>query len=289
MSPERGTPATITHEEFELWRDRGDYSPLILRCEARSPANPLGTVIICHGFKGFARFSFFPYLADQLAEAGYRAVTFDFSGSGIGDDRETFTNHEAFSRNTYLKELEDLDAVVGEARVRSWVDDGYGLFGHSRGGGIAVIQAARDPDVKCLTTWAAISATNRWSPDVVAEWRERGHIDITNSRTGDVMPLGTELLHEVEEFGGTSLNIAAAASRVACPWLILHGDKDETVPIEEGQRLAALAPAAQFRVLDGVNHSFGGKHPLSDVSPALDSVTRGTVDFFARHLAGTGI
>ena len=32
-----------------------------------------------------------------------------------------------------------------------------GLVGHSRGGGVAVLQAARDPRVQALVTWAAIS------------------------------------------------------------------------------------------------------------------------------------
>ena len=84
-------------DEFELWRDRGDEAPLIIRGEARIPAKAKGTVVICHGFKGFAHFSFFPYLAKQLAEAGFRALTFDFSGSGVGEDRETARRSPASS------------------------------------------------------------------------------------------------------------------------------------------------------------------------------------------------
>lgn len=275
----------IQLDEFELWRDRGDDAPLIIRGEARIPENAKGTVVICHGFKGFAHFSFFPYLAEKLAEAGYRAVTFDFSGSGVGEDRETFTNRSAFTHNTYLQELDDLDAVVGEARVRDWIDDGYGLFGHSRGGGIAILQAARDPSVKSLVTWAAISSTNRWLPETVADWRQSGYIPITNARTGDVIPLSIEILHEVEEFGESKLNIAASASQLDVPWLIAHGADDETVPITEGERLSSLGgPHTEFLRLDGVNHSFGGKHPLSEMTSALESVTRDTVAFFTKHL-----
>ncbi|HEY0242367.1 MAG TPA: alpha/beta fold hydrolase [Gemmatimonadaceae bacterium] len=276
---------TIELDEFELWRDRGDQAPLIIRGEARIPQKAGGTVVICHGFKGFARFSFFPHVAEKLAEAGYRAITFDFSGSGVGDDRESFTNREAFTHNTYLQELDDLDAVVGEGRVRGWIDGGYGLFGHSRGGGIAILQTVRDSRVKALVTWAAISSTNRWPPETVADWRQRGFIDIANARTGDVIPLSIELLHEVEEFGETKLNIAVSASQITAPWLIVHGAEDETVPVSEGQRLANLAGSnAELRVIDGVNHSFGGKHPLEEITPTLESVTRLTVEFFTQHL-----
>ena len=275
---------SVELEEFELWRDRVDDTPLIIRGEARLPQNPKGTVVICHGFKGFAHFSFFPYVAEQLAGAGFRAVTFDFSGSGVGEDRESFTNKDAFTHNTYLQELDDLDAVVGEARVRDWIEGGYGLFGHSRGGGTAILHASRDPNVKTLVTWAAISSTNRWLPETIAEWRQRGYIDIPNARTGDVIPLGIELLQEVEEFGETELNIPSAASRITAPWLIVHGSDDETVNVSEGERLAELSNGGTLRVLDGVNHSFGGKHPLGEITPTLDAVARETVGFFEQHL-----
>jgi alpha-beta hydrolase superfamily lysophospholipase len=278
--------AMIELDEFELWRDRGDDAPLIIRGEARVPENARGTVVICHGFKGFAHFSFFPHVAQQLAETGFRAITFDFSGSGVGEDRETFTNRDAFTHNTYMQELEDLDAVVSEARVRDWIEDEYGVFGHSRGGGVAILHAARDPGVRALVTWAGISSTNRWPPEVVADWRQRGFIDIANARTGDVIPLSTELLQEVEQYGETRLNIAAAASSIKAPWLIVHGAEDETVPVSEAERLASLTGTnAELLILDGVNHSFGGKHPLAEVTTTLDSITRRTVDFFARNLA----
>ena len=275
---------SVELEEFELWRDRGDDAPLIIRGEARLPQNPKGTVVICHGFKGFAHFSFFPYVAEQLAGAGFRAVTFDFSGSGVGEDRESFTNKDAFTHNTYMQELDDLDAVVREARVRDWIEGGYGLFGHSRGGGTAILHAARDSNVKALVTWAAISSTNRWPPETVADWRQRGYIDIPNARTGDVIPLGIELLHEVEEFGETELNIPSAASRIMAPWLIVHGSDDETVNVSEGERLAELSSGGTLRVLDGVNHSFGGKHPLGEITPTLVAIARETVGFFETHL-----
>ena len=275
--------------EFELWRDRGEETPLIIRGEARIPADAAGTVVICHGFKGFAHFAFFPYLAGKLAEAGLRAITFDFSGSGIGDDRENFTNPLAFTHNTYLQELDDLEAVIGEAQVHDWIEGPYGLFGHSRGGGIAILHAARDQNVAALATWAAISSTNRWAPEVLAEWRQRGFVDIVNSRTGQTIPLSIELLHEVEEYGGTKLNISAAAGDIEIPWLVLHGSTDETVPVSEGQTLANLSPSATLRVVDGANHTFGGVHPLKEISPILEATTRETVEFFAKNLGASRV
>jgi len=276
----------IQLDEFELWRDRGDDAPLIIRGEARVPENPLGAVVVCHGFKGFARFSFFPHVATELANAGFTAITFDFSGSGVGEDRENFTNRDAFTNNTFLQELGDLEAVVEESRVRDWIKGGYGLFGHSRGGGTAILQAARDHSVEALVTWAAISHVNRWGPDVQSQWRETGFIDVPNARTGDIIPLHVGLLDQVQELGETALNIPAAAEKIRAPWLIVHGSEDETVPVNEAETLASLAHGnAKLRILDKVNHSFGGKHPLTEVTPTLESVTKETVEFFENNLA----
>ena len=41
-------------------------------------------IVICHGFKGFKNWAFFPLLAESLAYAGYIAITFNFSRNGIG-------------------------------------------------------------------------------------------------------------------------------------------------------------------------------------------------------------
>jgi pimeloyl-ACP methyl ester carboxylesterase len=107
-----------------------------------------------------------------------------------------------------------------------------------------------------------------------------------NGRTGDVIPLDVGILEQVEELGTTALNIPAAAERIRAPWLIVHGSDDETVPLHEAENLKSVAHTnATLRILEKVNHSFGGKHPLAEVTPALESVTRETVEFFRQNLA----
>ena len=89
---------------------------LSIRGEVHPAESPIGSVVISHGFKGFAHWAFFPYLARTLAQDGLTAITFDFSGSGIGTDRESFTQAEAFASNTFSRELEDLELIEDYAR-----------------------------------------------------------------------------------------------------------------------------------------------------------------------------
>jgi uncharacterized protein len=276
-------------ETFEFQREH-DGRTVVIRGDAyRAPGAWTG-VVFCHGFKGFGRWGFYPYLAPHVAAAGLNAITFDFSGSGVGADRETYTEPEAFARNTYTQELADIAAVVAESRHRGWLGDRYGVFGHSRGGGGAILHTASSNDVAALVTWAAISHVLRWLPNDADRWRARGYTEVLNTRTGDVLRLDARLLEECERLAGTTLNIERAASDLRSPWLLVHGTADESVTVEDAHRLYAAAGAAraghvELLIIGGANHVFGGAHPLVDVPPALQQLVRRTADFFATHLA----
>jgi dienelactone hydrolase len=258
---------------------------LFIRGEVYPAASPIGSVIVCHGFKGFAHWAFFPYLARSLAESGLTAITFDFSGSGIGRDRETFDQPDAFAGNTFSSELEDIANVVDYARRMKFIKGKFGLFGHSRGGAMAILYAATpDAEVKSLVTWAAIGRTTWWTPEEALIWRKRGYAEVTNSRTGQVMRMGTELLDDVELHGNTKLNVAAAAAKIKVPWLIVHGTADETVPSTDGERLHELSIGkSTLRLIEGAGHAFDATHPLSEVRPVLENAVQETVKFFVRN------
>jgi alpha-beta hydrolase superfamily lysophospholipase len=273
--------AVIKPETFEIPCRDG----LSIRGDAYPAEESLGSVIICHGFKGFAHWAFFPYLARTLAEDGLTAITFDFSGSGIGADRESFAQAEAFAANTFSRELEDLELIEEYARRKRWINGKFGIFGHSRGGGVAILYAAAEAaNVNSLVTWAAISYPNRWSPEDVITWRKRGHTEITNSCTGQVMRLETDLLDDVELNGKTKLNIQNAAGKIRAPWLIIHGTGDETVPSTEAEHLHSLSKGmSTLRLIEGANHGFSATHPLAEVPPVLEKVVLETAKFFVRN------
>ena len=255
-----------------------------LRAIATLPRDPRGTVIICHGFKGFSRWGFFPHLAESIAKEGLRAIRFDFSGSGVGDDGESFTDEAGFAANTFSLELEDLAAVEAEVARRGWIDAPYGLVGHSRGGGTAILHAAGNRRVGGLVTLAAIASVRRWSPAEERAWRERGYAEIVNSRTGQVLRLGTALLDDIDADTGGRLDIAAAAARMKAPWLIIHGDADSSVAVDDAHALADAAPDARLLVITGASHTFDVAHPMRASSPALDLAVSETTEWMRREL-----
>jgi alpha-beta hydrolase superfamily lysophospholipase len=276
-----GARQPVAPERFDLEGASGRT----IRGEVRLVPGAKTSVVLVHGFKGFSRFAFFPYLADHLTEAGIGVVTFNFSGSGIGEDMETFTDASAFEENTFTRELHDLGIVLAHAERQGWLGEHHGLWGHSRGGGIAVLRAARDAHVHALATWSAISTVKRWPYDVAEEWRMRGYLEVTNSRTGQLFRLRTPVLDEATEHGDGMLDVGAAAETLLCPWLIVHGTADETVHLAEGEELARRAGSnAELLAIDGATHTFNVAHGMTSPSPQLVEATERTVQFFVDRL-----
>jgi alpha-beta hydrolase superfamily lysophospholipase len=259
-----------------------------VRAAGRASARP--AVVIMHGFKGFKDWGMFPPLADRLSRAGFTAVSFNASGSGVDESGE-FVWPERFGHNTFSAELSDLGQVVNAlalGALSTAPPSRVGLMGHSRGGGVAVLQAARDPRVRALVTWAAISSVERWTaPAELAAWRERGRMDVVNARTGQVLPLYLDVLADLDRNKAGSLDIARAAGTLEVPWLLIHGTGDTSVSIDEAEALAAVARPKAFRLvrLEGAGHTFGAAHPWKGSTPDLDIAVGETVGWFSRHLS----
>lgn len=257
-----------------------------VRAAGRDSARP--TIVLLHGFKGFRSWGFFPALADRLARAGFNVITYSNSGSGVNEVGD-FVFPDRFGHNTYSAELADLRTVLtalhaGELGVPA--PAALGLMGHSRGGGIALLQAAHDRRVKALVTWASIGSVDRWSESIKSDWRARGKVNVVNQRTQQVLPLYLDILEEVDQQGKNRLDLEAAAKLVEVPWLLLHGEEDDGVSSAESERLHAAngRPTTELKIVNGAGHTFGAVHPLESVPETLERTIQATLNWFAAHL-----
>jgi dienelactone hydrolase len=282
------TPTAITRTDFELPpRDGGPPVRGDLRVLEGHRADT--AIVFVHGFKGFRTFGFFPNLARAAAVRGYAAVTFDFSRNGIGaDGADTFSALPLFAEQTHTRNLAEirrvLDVLAGGALLGRPARR-IGLMGHSRGGGEAVLAAAEDARVHALVTWAAIAGiAERWTPEQVAAWEAGGTVVIENARTKQAMPVGPVYWQDVQA-NRARFDIPAAAARLTIPWLIVHGDADTSVPVEEGHQLfEAAGDTAELLVIEGGDHGFNGKHPYAGATPELRTAAEATLDWFDTHL-----
>ena len=152
-------------------------------------------------------------------------------------------------------------------------------------GEIVARVAAEDPRVDALVTWAAVSdIPARWSAEQTAAWERGETVEIANQRTGQRMPVAPSYWRDVQ-MNRERLDILRAAGSLTIPWLIVHGEDDETVPAEEGRALfEAGGEETELLLVEGTGHTFGAAHPYAGATPELRAAVEATVEWFGEHL-----
>ena len=249
------------------------------------PPVPKGPpIVMAHGLLGFKDWAFFPFVAESLAAAGFPVVRFNFSGSGMAGHADgPFTDLTGFENDTITRQVEDLHSVISAIRAGLVpgleASDRVFLWGHSRGGGVAILTAVRDPAVSALALWAPISRVNRYSVERVRAWRRRGYDVLERSRTGQALKSSVVFLDDVEKWAREG-DVPVQLFRLKAPRLLVHGNEDKSVPPEESESLAAVAPGTRLAILAGADHKFNSSHPFDGPSPQLAEALAVTTAFY---------
>lgn len=218
-------------------------------------------IIFVHGFKGFKDWGAHHLTARYFAQNGYRYLKFNLSHSGVTLEKPNdVSDMETFAANTFSREMLDVDLVINYAIANLGVKEVF-LIGHSRGGGLSILQTASNPHIKGLITWSSIADfSNLWKKEQEAEWKKEGKIYVVNARTKEKMPLNVALLEDFEN-NKEKLDILSAAKQITVPWLIVQGDDDVNVPFETAQKLANADANSRLIKIEGANHVYGASHP----------------------------
>lgn len=272
---------------IESWSIPGAGGEAILGNTHRPAGPPRGVIVLCHGFKGYKDYGFFPHLTARCAEAGFVAVRFNFSHSGMTNRTQTFERPDLFERDTWGKQVEDLACVAASLRDDPALRElPVVLFGHSRGGVAALLSASRDPTIAGVVTAAAPSEACSLDEDQKAMLRRTGWIASPSSRTGQDLRVGRAWLDEIEA-DPDAVDPKRAIAAIRAPVLILHGDADPTVPVEAANQLhEASGRRARLLVMAGANHTFNCPNPMPAVAPAETARMIDAVLAFAGQIRG---
>ncbi|GGI27055.1 alpha/beta hydrolase family protein [Pedobacter mendelii] len=251
----------ITQNEFSLSGADGKLIIGDITFDSKNQNTPI--ILFVHGFKGFKDWGAHNLVARYFASNGYKYIKFNLSHSGVSvDNPKDVTDMETFASNTVSKELFDVNAVLDFIEKAYGKDTQVNLIGHSRGGGLAIIEAANDLRINKLITWSAISSFNSlWKKEQETEWKKNGKIFVANARTKEQMPLNVTLLEDFEENAKT-FDILNASKRINIPWIIVQGDDDVNVPFEHAQKLADKNPNSRLLKIEGANHVYGATQPF---------------------------
>ena len=193
-------------------------------------------VVLGHGVTGNKDRPFIVALAEGLAAVGIPALRFSFSGNGASEGR--------FIDSTISKEVDDLCVVLDRLK-----DYTICYVGHSMGGAVGVLRASEDSRIQLLVSLAGMVHTKAFAQ------REFGDVTPDEGFMWDEpdCPLSQAYMDDLTQIN----TVVDRAPQITVPWLLVHGDEDDVVPIEDSHDiLERVDGQAQLITLEGANHVF---------------------------------
>ncbi|MGQ9474654.1 MAG: alpha/beta hydrolase family protein [Actinomycetota bacterium] len=244
---------------FEL-----DSSGVVLKGKVLLPTarRPVPLVVLCHGIPSgepaLPGDPGYEALAERFLARGVGACIFNFRGTGeSGGD---------FSLPGWVEDLTKIleETTSGRNAFEGCDPDRVSLMGFSGGGAVSIVCAARWPGLRALVSVSSPAdfahlITREGIGDFIAHARRIGII------RDPAYPASEEEYYE----GIHSCRPVEVVSRVSpTPLLIVHGAKDETVPLSEARLLyeAAKEPKELYVVP-------GGGHKLRHHAEAMERAT----------------
>ncbi len=111
-------------------------------------------------------------------------------------------------------------------------------------------------------------------------------MEFLNTRTGQRMRIDAGYLDDLEA-NRQRFDVLAAVTELSVPVLIVHGEEDLSVPVQEAHELhAATRGRGQLHRIPRAGHTFGAVHPWQDSTPALDEALGASIGWLRQRLLG---
>lgn len=229
-----------------LWLNNGDRK---IFGELYKPAKSSGIVIFSHGFNGTHRDGQKYY--KLFGELGYQCFSFDFPCGSI---------HSKSDNNAYnmsvVDETSDLRAIISYFKANGGdAADNIILIGESQGGLVSSLTAAEQPaDIsKLILIFPAFCIPDNWNE------RYPNASDIPDSTEIWGLKLGKRYFEQVR-----TIKPFEKMAQFKKPVLIIQGDKDPIVSMDDSRRACRTYPHSQLHVILGAGHGFKShEHKLS--------------------------
>lgn len=197
--------------------------------------------IVAHGFNGthHSGRSYF----ELLNRRGYMVYTIDFPCGSTKSRSDSNTMNMSV-----VDETEDLKTVVGYFRSRPDVyPDSVLLIGESQGGLVAALAAGelKEPVSGLVLVFPAFCIPDNWNG------RYPRKADIPDTTKVWNVPLGRRFFEELH-----GMNVYKTATRYKGPVMIIHGSKDNIVPLDYSERAMKMYRNAHIGVIPGAGHGF---------------------------------
>ena len=228
---------TSIKEELEVTKENGRVIRGVIYRPDGEGSFP--TVIFAHGFG--SNYRELMHHGAGYAENGIVCVFFDFCGGGMES-----VSDGTMQEMTVMTEAADLVDVMESVKCLPYVNkDSLYLQGESQGGLVsAIVGRAYTEDVKGLILWYPAFVI----PDDSKKRLERGDSEV----------FGMKLSPDYDKVA-VDIDVKDLQTGFGKPVLLIHGNKDDVVPIEYSRTAAANYGYATLREVKGAGHGFDGK------------------------------
>lgn len=209
-------------------------------------------IVLCHGFASSKESNTCKSIAEKLREKNISTFRFDFFAHGESEGKfEDLTVTEAIDDT--MRAIEYLKGM-GYKKI--------GLFGSSFGGLSSYFVAAKSEDIYILILKAPVASYAEFSA-----YTDRERVKKWKSTDYDVRE-GKKLKYD---FYKDSMNHIAydVAEKIKVPTLILHGNQDRDVPVEQSINITKYIQNCALEIVVGADHRFTKKE---DFDQMLNSI-----------------
>lgn len=237
--------AVVMSENSEdLWIANGKRQIFGVISKPRYTGEKQPVVIIAHGFNGTHAHGKNYFKA--LNELGYQCYAFDFPCGSVNSRSDNNTLNMSIP-----DEQSDLEAIVRHFKSQPDVDSGrIVLIGESQGGLVSALTAAaiRKDVHRLVLVFPALCIPDNWReryPDTAV---------IPDTTTLWNVPLGRRFFMEIHD-----MDVFKRIKKFKKPVLIVQGDADRIVSMEDSRRAANLYKNARLHIIHGAGHGFKPK------------------------------
>ncbi|MBU4246589.1 MAG: alpha/beta fold hydrolase, partial [Nanoarchaeota archaeon] len=203
-------------------------------------------VILCHGFSGdkIGKYRLRVRLARALCKNGFAVFRFDFSGHGDSEGE--------MDDVSIIQELDDLECAINYLKKQTFADiNKIGIVGHSLGGEIAILEAAKNKDLKAIVLFAPVADYTKLSAEFILSLKEAEKSGFAERASHKIKkPYFDEMkqFRPIEEI-----------SKINAPLLVIHGTADDRVNISSSKELTEKAnEPKKLVIINGADHHFAG-------------------------------
>lgn len=207
-------------------------------------------VIACHGLYSDKKSDKFVAIGNRFAKEGIAVLRFDFRGCGESEG--------LIEDTTITGRKDDLFAALSFLRSHNpSIAQNIGLLGSSMGGYISLLVASYDKTIEGVVVWAT-----PFSFDGLREAIDNSHSP----------RLKEGFYHDAKQYDAKKFVLRVNNT------LLIHGDSDETVPLDHARRLYRSATEPKrLEIVKGADHTFS--------NPEMrEKAINHSLNWFKRHL-----